>query len=354
MRERIFILTLITLLTLITVGGCTIAGCTGIKIKVSNGGVFKSTDKAEHWNHVVAIPTVGKNTASIAGVDATKMVFDPQDSQTIYLGTKQHGFFYTYTAGEAWFYANGLPRGEVRAIAVDPTAKNRIYVAIGNEIYRSIDCCRSWERVYFETRSGINISCLAVDSYDPAKVYAGISDGRLLRSTDYGASWLALHDFKQDVRQVLVNQKDTRRIYVVTSSEFFKSVDLGESWQNLTNVLGEFNKMSGFKLAMFDPREENALMMVTRYGILASDNGAETWRAYKLISRPGQTVIYSLALNPHNPNEMYYGTDSALYKTQDGGSNWQSLSLPSSRAPVALLLDPANPSILYMGVATIK
>ena len=48
-------------------------------------------------------------------------------------------------------------------------------------------------------------------------------------------------------------------------------------------------------------------------------------------------------------NELYYGTAKALYYSQDGGVNWQTLKSPGSRYNQALMIHPVNPAIVYVG-----
>ena len=78
------------------------------------------------------------------------------------------------------------------------------------------------------------------------------------------------------------------------------------------------------------------------------------WKDINLITPPGTVDIYSLAVNPKNGQEMFYGTDVTLYKTIDGGKSWITKKMPSSRAASALLINPDDPNIMYMGVKRVE
>src|SRR5205823_9970859 len=66
---------------------------------------------------------------------ATRLVpaiaIDPQNPQTVYVGTGQSGVFKTTDDGKDWHDASGgLPRREVEALAVDPQDSQTIYAGI--------------------------------------------------------------------------------------------------------------------------------------------------------------------------------------------------------------------------------
>ena len=83
---------------------------------------------------------------------------------------------------------------------------------------------------------------------------------------------------------------------------------------------------------------------------MKTDDGGETWQIINLITTPLQTYIYSLGVNPKNENELFYGTASAFYRTTNGGANWTVKRLPTQAIASALLVDPVNPKIIYLGI----
>jgi hypothetical protein len=57
-----------------------------------------------------------------------------------------------------------------------------------------------------------------------------------------------------------------------------------------------------------------------------------------------------MAINPDNAEEIYYGTDSVLVKSIDGGATWSVNNLPSSRTAVDIVVDHKNTKFLYLAV----
>ncbi len=179
----------------------------------------------------------------------------------------------------------------------------------------------------------------------------GLSDGRLLRSTNSGLSWgEGFKIFPASIRWLIIHPKNNVFYLSTRGAGFWRSKDRGESWENLSPKLQSFPGAGDVELAIFDLTKDNSLLILTPYGILRSDDGGDTWSDYKLLVQPGRVKILAFAFNPQNPNEIYYATASAFYKSVDGGKRWQTKPLPSARLPVVLLVDPANPNTLFLGV----
>lgn len=332
------------------------AGCIsfgGGSTSGTDGGVFKSTDKGENWQQKVAVAAV--KPGSIAGVDVVTMVFDPEDSRTIYLGTAQNGLFYTTDAGESWVVAGALSGGKISAVTVDSKDKCNVYASIGNKIFKTTDCTRGWQNIYVDTRADQVVTSLASDSYTPSIIYAGLSGGDLLKSTDSGASWAVIKRFEDQVSKILVNFYDTRIIYVGTAGRgVWKSTDAGANWTDLSEKMSTFDGARNFKNLVLDFSKRDTLILASKYGLIRTTDGGASWQAINLLTPPGSVDIYSLDVSPKNGNEIYYGTSSTLYKTADGGAKWVTRKLPTTRAATFLLADPGNGSVLYMGTIKIN
>jgi photosystem II stability/assembly factor-like uncharacterized protein len=319
----------------------------------NDGGVFKSTDKAENWQQKVAVAAT--TPSAIANVNVVSMVFDPGDSRTIYLGTAENGLFYTLDGGDSWYQAGALSAGKINSVAVDAKDKCNVYAAIGNKIFKTSDCVRTWQNVYVDTRADQAVTAIGVDSYNPSIVYAGLSGGDFLKSTDSGASWTVTKRFENQIAKILVNYYDTRVIYVATLDRgIWKSTDGGANWTDLSEKLNQYDGARNFKNLLMDFAQRDALFLVSRYGLLKSTDGGVNWQPIQLLTPPGSIDILASAINPQNGNEIYYGTTSTLYKTGDGGTRWVTRKLPTTRAATYLTVDPNNGAIVYLGTTKFK
>ncbi|HUO24351.1 MAG TPA: hypothetical protein VMU61_01720 [Candidatus Aquilonibacter sp.] len=92
-------------------------------------------------------------------------------------------------------------------------------------------------------------------------------------------------------------------------------------------------------------------------GVWKSTDGAMTWSP--VFDKEGSSSIGSLAVANSNPNILYVGTGEAcirgniaqgdgVYKSLDGGKTWTNVGLHDSRAIGKVIINPANPDIVFV------
>lgn len=316
------------------------------------GGIFKSQNRGEQWLQKAALFT-SAGIKPFGGVNITTLAFDPQDRLAIYAGTRENGMFYSYDGGESWYLPKDVASGYVGSIAVDPKSKCVIYAAQGNQVMKSVDCNRTFTRAYNEATPQTFVTAVAVSPFNAAIVYAGTSRGTLLKSVDAGNSWSIQGRVSGSVYTIVPDSRNSSLIYVlVTGRGFWKSTNGGQQFQELTPALRSANATDVRRLVL-DRATPNALLLASKQKLLRSTDGGATWTALPIISREG-VEITALAVNPKNSKEIYYGTASTFYRSVDGGQNWSTERLPSTRQASALLVDPENPVVIYMGMLEVK
>ena len=60
-------------------------------------------------------------------------------------------------------------------------------------------------------------------------------------------------------------------------------------------------------------------------------------------------MIYSLAVDPKNNNNIIYGTATIVFKSTDAGMNWQTQPSPVIGYANYLMYDPEDSNIIYLG-----
>src|SRR5467141_3100191 len=92
-------------------------------------------------------------------------------------------------------------------------------------------------------------------------------------------------------------------------------------------------------------------------GVWKTTDGGTVWKP--IFDKEPVASIGALALAPSNPNIIYVGTgvntifaDSSygdgIYKSVDGGENWQHMGLEDSRHIGRILVDPHNPDVVLV------
>lgn len=343
-KSTIFITTFILLTLFIT-------GCIKVDVKSFDGGIFKSADAGKQWGQKAELLRLPGQENFLNNVDVTLLIFDPQDSGTLYLGTKRNGLFVSFDAAETWERVRRLPNGNINSIVVHPRAKHIVYVAIDNQIFNSRDANRTWQNVYLDAVPDVEISALAIDPDLPSRIYSGLSDGRVIKSEDSGTSWQPVYDLRGKIKQIMIDPGNARVLYITTEGQgVFRSDDQGVNWQSLDESLSQFPSGREVIKLIFDTTSPHTLISANNYGLLKTNDGGDTWSEYGLLVSGSQLKIYSVAINPHDSNIIYYLTTGMLYKSLDGGQNWTTKTLSSKRIPSVLLIDPVNPNILYLGV----
>lgn len=348
MKHKILIL--IILFLAITTSGC-VSFKSGKKDTSSiDGGVFKTYNKGANWQQKILIPTVKGRPGNFASLNFYSMSMDPSDRKAIYFGSVNSGLLYTYDGGDNWRQANGLS-GTIRAVAVDPNSKCIIYTTIGNKVYKSNDCNRTWHQVYYDNVLNTTVDAVAIDHYNSSVIYIGVSRGDLIKSYDMGEGWQTIHRFNNKIEKIIIDPNESRTIYVVTNKKgVFRSFDSGDNWHDLNKILKELKIGLNVKDLIFIKNEPGKIFLATPQGIVRSDDNAETWEKIKLIPPENKATVNAITINPKNTKEIYYVTNTTFNRSLDGGENWTPTKLPTSRFGRKLIIDPEEPNVIYMGV----
>lgn len=201
-----------------------------------SANVYKSVDGGNTWSASEnGLPTgqyfgpIGSSErATLGGVNP--VVFDPSNTQTIYIGTFlnffsdpispviptiANGVFKSVDGGASWVHSsNGLPRlsgpgsshHDVLAMAINPVSPQTLYAATLNlsslpvlgRVYKTTDGGANWTEASTGI-SGQDVRALFIDRADPTgeTIYAGTggdgaNPGGVYRSTNGGATWNSL------------------------------------------------------------------------------------------------------------------------------------------------------------------
>ena len=115
---------------------------------------------------------------------------------------------------------------------------------------------------------------------------------------------------------------DKTFIYVGAEAEglYRKAAD-DAGWEKLSNGLPPSPEV---RAIVFHPDDPKTVFVGTQRGVYKSLDRGDTW---KRVNLPEGRVVWSFKFHPHRPDVMFLGTEgSDVYKSEDGGENWQYLS----------------------------
>jgi photosystem II stability/assembly factor-like uncharacterized protein len=338
----------ILLLSLIVLSGIS---CTN---NPSNLGVFRSDDGGKTWQQKVKID----DKKSIKSVSVISLSIDPVDSKIIFIGTREKGLYKTLDEGETWQQLS-LASGNINSISIDQKDPNVIYIAgyfgtLG-KIFKSTDGGQNFEEIYSETHEKNDVTSLVIDSYDTRKIYAGTSEGSVLKSEDGGRSWILQDKLDSSIVCMAISSHDTRNILIGTASDgIYKTTNGGEEWVNLKEkISSEFSdKTARVRSLVFDPSKQGRVYFASLEGFLISDNGGESWKKIDILTEIGKKGTTEIAINS-NPPSIYLGIDSAVYKSNDDGQSWE-VNRITTNLIHTIVCDFKNSQKVYVGVAKLS
>ena len=333
---------------------------------VIDGGVFASLNKGETWRHVSSIPTISGTPASIANIDVNKLIIDPSDSAAVYMATVNDGLYYTYNIGRGWNKVLSLPGSStVNDLVIDSKNKCIIFVALENKLYKSVDCNRNFDQIYYDNNTTVGVMAVAIDHYNSNIIYIGTSRGDILRSMDSGNTWRAIQRLNDGIRTILVNPKDSRSVFIATSKngvyrfnssggasleelEQYRNQFDNNNWTDYNKELKEFALGVNFKALVYS-YSDGSIFLATDKVIIRSFDEGQSWTKLNLLTPEKDSSINFLAVNPQNADEIFYVTNTSFYRSFDSGNTWNVRKLPSTRLASSLLIDFNNPSVIYIG-----
>lgn len=320
----------------------------------AGGGIFKSVDKGGQWVQKTAVPT-SSGVKNFSGANVIALAIDPQDHLAIYAGTRESGLFYSYDGGESWSQPNILKKGFVAAIAIDPKNKCVVYAAYGNQIMKSEDCSRSYKPAYNESAADAFITALSINPLNSSVIYAGTAKGTLVISADSGKYWSNLgNNLRGKVADIVINPKNSSIVYVaVVGRGVWKSENGGETFADFSDKLKNIKDGKDARRLLMDKNDPDTVIIASRNKLIRSTDGGLNWASLPILT-PESIEILAVAINPNDSKEIYYGTATTFYRSVDGGEKWFNEKLPTKRQSSALLVDPVDPKIIYLGALEIK
>lgn len=230
---------------------------------------------------------------------------------------------------------------------------------------------------------GGRVTTVTGTSMLPGTFYLGSSGGGVWKSNDYGTSWNNISDgffATPSIGAIEIAQNDPNIIYVGTGSDglrsnvisgkgVYKSIDAGTTWEHigLKNV-GQIGAVE------IDPTNSNIVWVAaignafranSERGIYKTIDGGQNWQKVLFIS--DKVGFSDLELLPGNPNVVYAAAwkaerkpwtivsggnadEGGIYKSVNGGKDWSKLEngLPQGTiGKIDLAVSPVNSSIVY-------
>lgn len=188
-------------------------------------GVIKSNDGGKTWNSA---------SSGLDGLSTEGFAISGKDSSMLYVWVLGTGLYRSDDGAGSWQRVDDGPKKqEIRSLVSvnSPTGMGGIwlYAGLDTGVMKSPDCFCGWDRLPNEGLPEGRVYSLAVDSSNPAILYAGLREG-IFRTTDGGQSWSRSTDLIEDA-VVTVDAGDPNQVYAVGADGTLAfSKDAGTHW----------------------------------------------------------------------------------------------------------------------------
>ena len=233
-----------------------------------------------------------------------------------------------------------LTSGRIADIAIHPDNENVWYVAVGSGgVWKTTNSATTWKPV-FDKQSSYSIGCVTIDPNNSRTIWVGTGENVGGRHVGFGDGIYVSHDDgktwknkglkkSEHISKIIVHPSDPNTVWVAVQGPLwskggergvYKSTDGGESWNK---TLAGDNEWTGATDLLIDPRDPDVLY-------------AATWQRHRNVAA-----------------YMGGGPGTALYKSTDGGENWQKLTvgIPKQRlGKIGLAINHFNPDIVYAAI----
>jgi hypothetical protein len=272
---------------------------------IIGGGIYKSTDGGQNFEHLEAtIPTANFTNTGAEFASVTELAANNTDPNIIYAATS-NGLKITTDGGQTW---DNAITGSATFFDVEVASDGSVFASTSNRIYYSEDGSEG--------------------SYDiiPSSATFGGGTGRI---------------------EIEIAPSDPNYIYAIFSNVgglgryrgIFRSTDKGQTWDEiipgwagsvapLNNI---FNEQANYAMALaVDPSDKDRIIIGgLDLWVWKDGDGVEPksyWAAPDVFSWAVHADQHEIVFHPDNHDIVYFGNDGGVYRSLDGGENYNAIN----------------------------
>jgi photosystem II stability/assembly factor-like uncharacterized protein len=308
----------------------------------------------------------------------------PSDHNVLYLGSGEAdprnsvsyglGVWKSTDMGKTWKHMGLEDTERIRRVRVHPANPDMAYVcAMGHEwganeqrgVFKTVDGGETWEKVlYIDEDTGC--SDLDINWSNPRILYAGMwtfrrkpwrfdGGGRetaVYTSTDAGNTWQKLNVVDEPMARIglAIAQSDPNTVYVVTETPtkgtLFRSDDAGATWRGVSD-----NRSINFRPFYYseiytDPNNPEVVWSLSG-GLYKSTDGG---RNFESVGQGVHGDHQALWIDPEDSDHVLSGSDGGYQVSFDGGDNWDIINNVTLSQYYQIFTDDRDPYFVCGGL----
>ena len=227
------------------------------------------------------------------------------------------------------------------------------------------------------------IADIAIDPGRRSTWYIAVGSGGVWKTTNRGTTWEPIFDGQgsYSIGSITIDPNNHNVIWVGTGENVggrhvgygdgvYKSLDGGATWNNMG-----LKKSEHIGMIAIDPRDSNVVYVAAQgplwsaggeRGLFKTTDGGDNWEL--ILSGGSYTGVNEIHLDPRNPDVLFAvkhqryrnvaalmngGPESGIFKSTDGGLNWRELTtgLPEEdMGKIGLAISPIDPDLVYAAI----
>ena len=225
------------------------------------------------------------------------------------------------------------------------------------------------------------IADFAVNPNNHSEFYVAVASGHIWKTSNNGITFSPVFDKygAYSIGCLAMDPNNSNVVWAGTGENnhqralgygdgVYKTIDGGKSWKNMG--LKDSRQIG---MILIDPRNSDVVYVAAEgsawgpggdRGLYKTTDGGENWE--KVLEISENTGINNIIYDPRNPDILYAtaeqrrrhvftkiggGPESAVYKSTDAGKNWRKLKsgLPTEHiGGMGIAISPQNPDVLYL------
>ncbi len=242
---------------------------------------------------------------------------------------------------------------DAHGFRIDPGDHNVVWVGSDGGIYRTGDATQdapTWQHL----SGGINALLfigVALHPTNPAYMVGGLQDNAIALTADGGKTWPGAS--QGDMGYTAIDPFNTDIVYSTwPQGGFARNEGRGaggadDGWYEHTDGLSSNDRFLFYAPFVVDPQNEGVLYIASERVYKTADHG-DTWKPVSAALSGARGSIRSLAIAESDSHVLYAGTtEGRIWISTDGGARWQRTApkiLPT-RQVNRIAVDPANPQV---------
>ena len=314
------------------------------------GGVWKTDDAGQTWANITDNYFGGTVGAVAVAESDPNVIYVGEGEQTLRNNVSSGwGVWKSTDAGSTWKHIGLTDSRHISRIRIHPKNPEVVYVAaLGNlwkpnemrGVFKSVDGGATWKKILYVNETA-GAGDLILDPNNPRIIYAttwnmkrngyrmdsGGPDSKVWKSIDGGETWENLSDnvgMPKGINGIIgitVSPKNSNRVWAIIENTeapgVYRSDDAGKTWSRINQDRALLQRAWYYCRIYADTQNEDKVwVMNVSYGV--SKDGGKT---FELKNAP-HGDHHDLWIDPNNNMRMAIADDGGGQISNDGGENW--------------------------------